>query len=134
MILYSIDSSIIENQSNSDYIINSQIQPGTYQFSLSDFSLEVSKFNSTIYSKVDLNVKASVIVEYETGNTKTFSITQTVDSSNINGSMIKFEQLQNAFVYNPEYGTPVNAELVLHPYNKKSQKWIINFTDNKGGV
>lgn len=132
-VLQNLSRAAIDNYLDDDYTIYSKTQPGIYRFPFPTFVHELDKFNNTIYSRIDLNVKISAITEYQDGQTELFSKMQTIESSYAGGFTIGFEQLQRAFLYHPEHGVPVKVELVLYPYNKKSLKWTIVF-DDKGGV
>lgn len=131
-VLYSLDKTIIENQSKDNYRIEPQTLPGTYQRNFNSFTGDVARFNCKLFSDVNLNVKTSAITEYEDGYTLAFSNTQTMQPMTRSNNIFGFEHLQKAFLYNPEHGTPVKTELILHPYNKKSLKWTINFVKEGG--
>lgn len=129
-ILYTLDSTIINNQSMDGYRTEYQASPGTYQAYFHQFANELPNYRTILFTNVSLNVKVSVVTEYEDGYTSIFSYTQTI--SNSIGTTIGFERLQRAFIYHPEHGVPVKSEMIIQPYNKKTLKWIINFISQGG--
>ena len=126
-VLYSLDKSIVENQSQDGYQVEPQTPPGEYQSRFPIIMHEISNFDSQFFSNLDLNIKTSVVTEYEDGHTNLFSEHMALKAGQRSGTVVGFKSLQSAFVYSPEHGAPVKSELILHPYNKKTLKWTINF-------
>ena len=131
-VLYSLDASIIESQSKDNYSVKPQTKPGTSYGKFQEVMHDIDKFDCTLYSDVDLNVKTSAVTEYEDGQTLVYSNMQTIHPIAKSSNVISFKSLQKAFLYHPEHGVPVKTELVLHPYNKKTLKWTINFIKEGG--
>ena len=89
-------------------------------------AMDLKKFDTTVSTKNDGQVKASCIIHYKDNKDKTVS---KLYKTNNKGTKISLNDFQEIFMDDIKNGSPLSVDYMIYPYGSIPYKWSFNIKE-----